>query len=120
MDDPSGKGEQNIIAHDFGHEKRHKSRRLRRLLDLDALHEVNVRKNPLPYLERASERIFRLEQALFEANLAAGGAEQHETPAEAEGQDPVTISRAEHDRLLACREIVHEAFETLVKPQPDD
>jgi hypothetical protein len=109
----------NVIAHDFGHEPRLKARRFRRLLDLDALHEANLRENPLPYLERASERIFRLESALFEANLAAGKA------GEALSQIPdatgtATIGRAELASLLACRAIVKAAFEALVQGRADD
>jgi hypothetical protein len=46
-----------IIKHDFGLKKRRSIGRFRKLLKLDALHEANVRANPLPYLERASERI---------------------------------------------------------------
>lgn len=112
--------ESNVVPHDFGHEKRHKARRLRRQLDLDGLHEVNIRSNPLPYLERASERIFRLEQALFEANLAVGEAQESEDMADAEGEDRVSLSRTEYDRLQACRAIVRNAFESLVRPQPED
>ena len=120
MDEASGESGSNVVPHDFGHEKRHKARRLRRQLDLDGLHEGNIRTNPLPYLERASERIFRLEQALFEANLAAGEMQAGEDSPDAEGSDRVSLSCAEHDRLLACRAIVRNAFETLVKPHPDD
>ena len=119
MDDDRRAGESNVVAHDFGHEKRHKSRRFRRLLDLDALHEANVRDNPLPYLERASERIFRLKQALFEAHAASGHEKNDETPRTA-GEDRVSISRAEYDRLLSCRTIVRKAFDLLVKSQPGD
>jgi hypothetical protein len=61
----------SVIKHDFGLEKRETARRFRKLLSLDALHEANVRANPLPYLERASERIFQLEKTLFEAAQAA-------------------------------------------------
>ena len=112
--------ESNVVPHDFGHEKRHKARRLRRQLDLDGLHEVNIRSNPLPYLERASERIFRLEQALFEANLAIGDTQEAEDSSVADEEDRVLLSRTEYDRLQACRTIVRNAFETLVKPQPED
>lgn len=105
-----------IIEHDFGHERRHKARELRRLLDLDALHEVNLRDNPLPYLERASERIFQLESALFDANLA--GLEV--LSERADETETVTIQKIEYERLLACRSIVREAFERLVKSHPND
>jgi hypothetical protein len=117
MDEPEEDDATNVIAHDFGHEPRLKARRFRRLLDLDALHEGNVRENPLPYLERASERIFRLESALFEANLAAGEAGKA-APSVATGT--TTIGRAELASLLACRAVVRAAFETLVKDHVDD
>jgi hypothetical protein len=117
MDEPEDEAA-NVIAHDFGHETRLTARRFRRLLDLDALHESNVRENPLPYLERASERIFRLKSALFEANLAAGKAGESPSPSDAAGT--TTIGRAELASLLACRAIVREAFEALVKDHADD
>jgi hypothetical protein len=106
----------NIIPHDFGHEKRQKARRLRKQLDLDALHEANVRQNPLPYLERASERIYQLEKALFEAHLAAN------EPARrgARTDEAVSLSHAEHDRLLACRDIVARAFQTLIQSKSEE
>lgn len=95
----------SVIEHDFGAGTRKKERRFRKLLSLDALHEQNVRANPLPYLERASERIFQLEKAIFEAALAG------RAPASGEPQgDAVTLSKAELDRLLACRAIVDATF----------
>jgi hypothetical protein len=104
-----------VIDHDFGHEKRSKARQLRQLLDLDRLHELNVRDNPLPYLERASERIFQLERALFEARQAL------EPPADAIGREELVIlEKAELDRLLLCAGIVSKAFEALVRDEPDD
>ena len=57
----------SVIKHEFGKKERQTVRRFRSLLTLDALHEANVRSNPVPYLERASERIYQLEKALFEA-----------------------------------------------------
>ena len=61
----------SVIEHDFGLSNRLTERRFGKLLELDALHEANIRANPLPYLERASERIFRLQAAMFEAIQAA-------------------------------------------------
>jgi hypothetical protein len=61
----------SVIKHDFGSDDRRAARRLRTLLELGALHEANIRSNPPPYLERASERIFQLEKILFEAVEAA-------------------------------------------------
>jgi hypothetical protein len=103
-----------IIDHDFGHEKRSKARRLRRLLDLDRLHEANIRENPLPYLERASERIFQLETAIFEAHQAL------DPPEGADLGETATVSRAELERLRRCADITRKAFEALVRDQPDD
>jgi hypothetical protein len=44
----------SVIEHDFGLNERLAERRFARLLELDALHEANIRANPLPYVERAS------------------------------------------------------------------
>jgi hypothetical protein len=57
----------SVIKHEFGKKELQTVRRFRSLLTLDALHEANVKSNPVPYLERASERIYQLEKALFEA-----------------------------------------------------
>jgi hypothetical protein len=61
----------SVIKHEFGKKELQTVRRFRSLLTLDALHEANVKSNPVPYLERASERIYQLEKALFEAAEAA-------------------------------------------------
>ncbi|MGJ4942236.1 hypothetical protein ACQR1W_16790 [Bradyrhizobium sp. HKCCYLS1011] len=97
----------SVIEHDFGLKLRETERRFRKLLSLDALHEANVRANPVPYLERASERIYQLERALFEALQAA-------TSAAEEATDTVVVSKAEYQRLLNCRAIVAAAFDGLV------
>ncbi|ABQ34353.1 MAG: hypothetical protein E6614_13095 [Bradyrhizobium sp.] len=100
-----------VIEHDFGMQQRQIERRFRTLLSLDALHEANVRANPVPYLERASERIYQLEKALFEAWQAAMAA--------TDGDDEtVSIGKAEHARLLQCRTIVARAYAQLVADQP--
>lgn len=94
----------SVIPHDFGADKRRTTRRFRQLLSLDALHEANLKANPLPYLERASERIFQLERALFEAVLAARpGAEEMPT-----GQI-VSVDAAELQRLRAAVAVIEEA-----------
>ncbi|MFG1461866.1 hypothetical protein V5F77_03120 [Xanthobacter sp. DSM 24535] len=95
----------SVIKAEFGVEKRQAARRLRTLLSLSALHEANVRANPVPYLERASERIYQLEKVLFEAAQAA-------RPPLDEGmaQDLVSVDRRVHDGLMACRDIVEAAL----------
>lgn len=88
-------------------------RRFRALLGLDALHEANVAANPVAYLERASERIHRLQKTIFEAAqaLAPSG--------EAEGTEaPVLVDGAEYRRLLACKAIIERARPDL--HDPDD
>ncbi|WP_315700650.1 MULTISPECIES: hypothetical protein [unclassified Bradyrhizobium] len=97
----------SIIEHDFGLKLRQTERRFRKLLSLNALHEANVRANPVPYLERASERIYQLEKALFEAVQAA-------TPTTDEPADTVVVGKAEYQRLLNCQAIVAAAFSSLV------
>lgn len=107
----------SVIKHDFGSEDRRAARRLRTLLELGALHEANIRSNPLPYLERASERIFQLEKILFEAVEAATS--QSSPPASSE---MISVSKAEHDRYLACLAIIENGLARLVSdaegPQP--
>jgi hypothetical protein len=76
-----------VIEHDFGLANRLTERRFGKLLELDALHEANIRANPLPYLERASERIFRLRAAMFEAIQAGRPA----TPGAAPGVENVRL-----------------------------
>jgi hypothetical protein len=97
-----------VIKHDFGVKKRRGISRFRKLLKLDALHEANVRANPLPYLERASERIYQLEAALFEAAQAA------KRPFDdACSQKTIEVDKAEYQRLLDCRSIVERALAEL-------
>jgi len=97
----------SIIKHDFGFAQRQIERRFRELLNLSALHEANVRANPVPYLERASEQIYQLEKALFEAVQAAT------PPAGEPATETVIVSAAEYQRLLTCRSIVEAAFARL-------
>ncbi len=95
-----------VIEHDFGLAERLSERRFARLLELDALHEANVRANPLPYLERASERIYRLRETLFEA-LQAAKAPEPESETETRF---IAIDEAEYRRLKACLAIVEKGF----------
>lgn len=98
-----------VIKHDFGKEKRLVTRRFRRLLQLDALHEANVRANPLPYLERASERIYQLEKVLFEAIQATKPVFGDTATAER-----IEVNNGEYQRLLSCLSIVERGFHELV------
>lgn len=103
-----------IIEHDFGKMKRQAARRFRSLLSLDALHEANVRANPLPYLERASERIYQLEKTLFEAARAAAPAF-----GEAPSRDTIEVNKAEYQRLLDCRTVVEDGLKKLGSGEQD-
>jgi hypothetical protein len=75
------------------------------------MHEANIRANPLAYLERASERIYQLEEALFEAVQAA-----KPQPGEPTASERIEVDKAEYQRLLACLAIVEDS---LAKLQPD-
>jgi hypothetical protein len=104
----------SVIKHDFGLEKQRTTRRFRKLLSLDALHEANVRANPIPYLERASERIFQLEKTLFEAAQAA------EPPSsEPVAPETIEVDKAEYQRLLNCRSIVEAGLAKLGADEED-
>lgn len=98
----------SVIKHDFGKKNRLIARRFRKLLRLDALHEANVRANPLPYLERASHRIDQLEAVLFEAVTVLKPA-SGETPS----AETVEVSKAEYERLLKCRSIIENGFKKI-------
>lgn len=104
----------SVIPHDFGADKRRATRRFTKLLSLDALHEANVRANPLPYLERASERIYQLEKTIFEAALAARASGVPSGPA-----GKVEIDAEEYERLRACAELI-EAAQKQIEARPDD
>lgn len=101
----------SVIEHDFGKKKRQIVRRFTALLSLDALHEANVQAHPLPYLERASERIYQLENTLFEAAQAAEGPTTPRPSAEM-----VYVDKAEYHRLLHCRAIIEEALAHVKSP----
>ena len=97
-----------VVEHDFGKKARRTARRFRQLLSLDALHEANVRANPVPYLERASERIYQLEKALFEAAAAAQPPTGRLPSAET-----IEVDKADYERLLDCRSIIESALAKL-------
>jgi hypothetical protein len=102
----------SVIEHKFGGPERQAARRLRKLVSLDALHEANLRANPLPYLERASERIYQLEKTLFEAAEAARPAVGASSAGDETAcpRETVEVDRAEYQRLLNCRAIVESAL----------
>jgi hypothetical protein len=104
----------SVIRHNFDGENRNTARRLRTLLKLSALHEANIRANPLPYLERASERIFQLEKILFEAVETATS--QSVPPASAE---MISVNKAEYQRFLACLAIIENGLAQLVAGDED-
>jgi len=101
----------SVIKHDFGKKNRLIVRRFRSLLRLDAMHEANVRANPLPYLERASHRIDQLEGILFEAATALKPASGEGSPTET-----IEVSKAEYERLLRCRTIVETGLKKVGPP----
>ena len=103
----------SVIKHDFGIGQRRTARRFRKLLSLDALHEANARANPVPYLERASERIFQLEAALFEAAQAAKVSPREVSP------ELIVVDKAEYQRLLNCRAIVERALARLASDRDE-
>jgi hypothetical protein len=105
----------SVIKPDFGKTKQQTARRFRKLLSLDALHDANVRANPIPYLERASERIFQLEKTLFEAAQAA-----HAPPGEPPSRQTIEVDKAEYQRLLDCRTIIEDALAKLGSTEEKD
>ena len=98
----------SVIEHDFGGRRRKADKRLRELLTLDALHEANLRANPLPYIERASERIYQLEKTLFEAAQATKP-EFGETPS----SETFEVNKAEYKRLQKCLAIIEKGLAQL-------
>jgi hypothetical protein len=98
----------SVIEHDFGGKRRKADKRFRELLSLDALHEANLRANPLPYLERASERIYQLEKTLFEAAQAAKP-EFGQIPS----PETIEVSTAAYDRLQKCLAIIEKGLAQL-------
>jgi hypothetical protein len=110
----------SVIEHDFGGRQRKADKRFRELLTLDALHEANLRANPLPYIERASERIYQLEKTLFEA-VQAAKPEFGETPS----PETVEVNKSEYQRLKKCLTIIEKglaqlgASTDLFTPEPE-
>jgi hypothetical protein len=104
----------SVIRHDFDTENRGAARRLRTLLKLNALHEANIRANPLPYLERASERIYQLEKILFEAVEMATS----QTAPSGAGE-MISVNKAEYQRYLACLAIIENGLAQLVASDED-
>lgn len=95
-----------VIEHDFGKKEKDKVRRFTKLVTLEAQHEANVLANPLPYLERAEERITQIEMALTEAANAAA----YDPPGYVQTGEKVEIDRAEYERLLRCKQILDAAI----------
>lgn len=104
----------SVIRHNFDSENRKAVRRLRTLLKLNALHEANIRANPLPYLERASEQIYQLEKILFEAVETATS-----PPALSASREMISVSKAEYQRFLACLAIIENGLAQLVAGDED-
>jgi hypothetical protein len=104
----------SVIQHNFDTENRGTARRLRTLLKLSALHEANIRANPVPYLERASERIYQLEKVLFEAVEMATA-----QPVPSCAGETVSISKAEYQRYLACLAIIENGLAQLAAGDED-
>jgi len=104
----------SVIKHNFDGESRKTARRLRTLLKLNALHEANVRANPLPYLERASERIYQLEKVLFEAVEAATS----QSPPSA-SSEMIRVNKAEYERFQTCLAIIESGLARLVSDAED-
>jgi hypothetical protein len=101
-----------VIERDFGKKARQTARNFRERLSLDALHEANIKSNPVPYLERASERIFQLEKALFEAVHVFDSGEDALSP-----RETLQVDRGEYERLLRCRAIVEKALAELASDE---
>jgi hypothetical protein len=102
----------SIIEHDFGKKDRDKVKRFAQLMSLEAQHEAKVLANPIPYLERANERMSQLEMALLDAGNAAKftlGVK----PNINEAPETILVDKAEYERLLRCREIIDQAIAKL-------
>lgn len=95
-----------VIERDFGKKQRELVQRFRQLLTLDALHEANIKSNPVPYLERASERLYQLELALFEAAQAAAVTVDESAP-----REQILVDKLEYEALLRCRARVEQALD---------
>lgn len=98
-----------VIEHDFGKNNRDTVRRFTKLITLEAQHEAKVLANPIPYLERAIERISQLEMALLDAAraLEPQPGEQPMPP------QTVDVDKVDYERLLRCKEKLKQAVEKL-------
>jgi hypothetical protein len=105
----------SVIRHDFDGEQRRTARRLRTLLKLSALHEANIRANPMPYLERASERIFQLEKILFGAVETATSQTMP-----AASSEMISVNKAEYQRYLAGLAVIENGLAKLVADEEDN
>ncbi len=101
-----------IIEHDFGKKDRDSVRRFTKLTSLEAQHEAKVLANPLPYLDRANERISQLEMTLQDAVNAANGAPGAGLDAVA-GTEKILVDKTEYARLLRCKELLEAALAKL-------
>jgi hypothetical protein len=99
----------SVIEHDFGKKDKEKIRRFTKLLTLEAQHEANVLANPLPYLERADERITQLEMALTEAANAAAYDQPNYEPT----GETIEVDKAEYERLQRCKQLLDAAVAKL-------
>jgi hypothetical protein len=100
-----------VIEHDFGKKDRDTVKRFTQLMSLEAKHEASVLANPIPYLERANERMSQLEMAIMEAARAA--LEGVPSVALAPAGETVTIEKADYERLLQCKTIIEKAYSKL-------
>ncbi len=94
-----------VIEHEFGKTERDKVRRFTKLVTLEAQHEAKVLANPLPYLERAEERITQLEMALTEAANAAA----YDPPGHVQTGEKIEVNKAEYERLLRAKALLDAA-----------
>ncbi len=101
----------SVIRHDFGMKDRECVRRFAKLTSLEEQHEAKVLANPLPYLERANERISQLEMALQEAGNAARFTVGVDS--DPEWTENILVDKAEYERLVRCRDIVEAAVTKL-------
>jgi hypothetical protein len=84
-------------------------RRFTKLITLEAQHEAKVLANPLPYLERATERISQLEMALLDAAAAL----EPLSAVPASSVQMVEVDKAEYERLLRCKALLKAAVEKI-------
>jgi hypothetical protein len=99
----------SIIEHDFGKKARETVRRFTKLITLEAQHEAKVLANPIPYLERATERISQLEMALLDAARALDP-QPGEAPAPPQ---TIEVAKADYERLQRCAELLKDSIEKL-------